>query len=459
MMAAKKKTKAKKTAVKATPKAAPKATKGAPAKPAAAPASTVRTPAVGKGGSKPKHLAGRPNTTLAQQQAKVAATLNKINTDISGKNGPPIVIPADAAHSNSHVRRPTGILQLDVDLGGGFPAQALVTVGGPPQSAKSTLLYHTFAQHQRIYGEYSFIAMASPEGGIDYIQARRCGWIIPTPLNVIEAMQMARAEQGYPPLTKEEVAELRRSVGTNTLIETGTMEEILDATEDLLRSNLYGIIGIDSYESLIPRAEAGLDSLEDNAQQAARANLITRFLQHYGPIKREHDHYTTLMMTTQVRTNRKKMEAPGPMQKYLPDYSDDKSAWALQHWRSIHVQVSSGEKLKEGSSKTVVGKQINWKLPKGKEGTHDNIVGDTPYYYDARGFNLYNTVLLTGLRYGVIREVDGKFTFFRNGEPDDYLCHIDGKDQFVQALQEAPEIEWDVRREVCIVAGVSSIYC
>lgn len=447
----------------ATKKKAKKTTKGATAKAAVALAPTKalapRVPVIGKGGAKAKRLAGRPSTTLAQQQAKVSATLHKINTTISGKDGPPIVIPADAACSNSYLRRPTGILQLDVDLGGGFPAQSLVTIGGPPQACKSTLMYHTFAQHQRIYGEYSFIAVAIPEGGIDYVQARRCGWIVPLPVNTIEAMQLSREEQGYPPLTKEEIAELRRSVGTNTIIETGTMEEILDATEDLLRSNLYGIIGIDSYESLIPRAEAGLDSLEDNAQQAARANLITRFLQHYGPIKRSPEHYTTLMMTTQVRTNRKKMEAPGPMQKYLADYSDDKSAWALQHWRAIHVQVSSGEKLKEGSSKVVVGKQINWKMPKGKEGTHDNIVGDAPYYYDDRGFNLYNTVLLAGLRYGVIRESGGKFTFFRNGKPDDYLCHIDGKEQFVQALQEAPEVEWDVRREVCMVAGVSGIYC
>lgn len=458
MMAAKKKV-TKKTATK-TAKGSTARTAVPPSLPTAnLPAVAKRLPVIAKGGAKARRLAGRPNTTLAQQQAKVNSTLNKINTSISGKDGPPIVIPADAACSNSYLRRPTGILQLDVDLGGGFPAQSFVTLGGPPQAGKSTLLYHTFAQHQRIYGEYSFIAIGTPEGGIDYIQARRCGWIVPLPLNVIEAMQQSREEQGYPPLTKEEVAELRRSVGTNTIIETGTMEEILDATEDLLRSNLYGIIGLDSYESLIPRAEAGLDSLEDNAQQAARANLITRFLQHYGPIKRSPEHYTTLMMTTQVRTNRKKMEAPGPLQKYLADYSDDKSAWALQHWRAIHVQVSSGEKLKEGSSKVVVGKNINWKLPKGREGTHDNIVGETPYYYDDRGFNLYNTVLLAGLRYGVIREVNGKFTFFRNGKPDDYLCQIDGKEQFVQALQEAPEVEWDVRREVCMVAGVSGIYC
>lgn len=411
--------------------------------------------------NRPKRaLAGRPNKTVAQQKAQVAATLNKVNTRISGKDGPPIVIPADAASSNSYLRRPTGVMQLDVDLGGGFPAQSFVTIGGPPQAGKSTIMYHTFAQHQRLYGDESFIAIGTPEGGIDYIQARRCGWIIPFPTNVIEAMQQSRREQGYPPLTKEEVAELRREVGCNTIIETGTMEEILDATEDLLRSHLYGLVGLDSYESLIPGAEAGLDSLEENAQQAARANLITRFLQHYGPIKRAPEHYTTFIMTTQVRTNRKKAEAPGPIQKYLPDYSDDKSAWALQHWRSIHLQVGSGEKIKEGKdSKTILGKQFTWKLPKGKEGTHDNIVGETPYYYDDRCFNIQNTVLLTGLRYGVIRETGGALTFYRNGVPDDYLCHIHGKEMFIQALLEMPSIEWDVRREICMVANVSGIYC
>lgn len=446
MMAAKKKV-TKKT----------KVTKKAPTTKVVAPppARTPRTPSTT---GRPHRLAGRPDKTVAQQKAQVNALMNKVNLRISGKDGPPILIPANKVRSNKHVRRPTGVLQLDVDLGGGFPAQSLVTIGGPPQAGKSTLLYHTFAQHQRLYGEESFIALATPEGGIDYEQAHRCGWKVPTPDNAIDAIQESRRLQGYPPLADEELRVLQEEVGVNTIIQTGTMEEILDATEELLASNLYGIIGLDSYESLVSGSEAGLDSLEDNAQQASRANIITRFLQHYGPIKDNPEHYTTLIMTTQVRTNRKRQEAPGPMQKYIPEFSDDKVAWAVQHWRAIHVTVGAGEKIKEGSSKEIKGKHLTWKMPKGKEGTHDNIVGETPYYYDARGLCLYNTVLLAGLRYGVIREVDGKFTFYRNGKPDDYLCQIDGKEQFVQALQEAPEVEWDVRREVCMVAGVSGIY-
>lgn len=414
------------------------------------------TPSPAKSGV--RHLAGRPNKTAAQQQARLAALMNKVNLRICGKDGPPILIPADEASSNSYLRRPTGIMQLDVDLGGGFPAQSLVTIGGPPQAGKSTLLYHTFAQHQRLYGGESYIAMATPEGGIDYEQAHRCGWKVPTPKNVIEAIQAARKLQGYPQLTTTEVGALRESVGTNIIVRTGTMEAMLDAIEELLDSHTFGIIGIDSYESLIPRSEAGLDSLEDNGQQASRANIITRFLQHYGPIKDAPEHYTTLMMTTQVRTNRKKAEAPGAMQKYISDFSDDKAAWALQHWRSIHVSVGAGEKIKGGDKRTI-GKQFTWKLSKGKEGTHDNIHGSTPYYYDKRCFNQLDTVVLAGMKYGVIRETDGKLTFYRNGNPDDYLYQIEGKEQFTQAMQEEEPYEWAVRREICMAAGFPGIYC
>ena len=410
-----------------------------------------------------KKLEGRPAGSIAQQEAKLNALLHKVNNKHGGKEGAQVISKADEVSSNSYLRRPSGIMQLDLDTGGGMPAQSLVTIGGPPNAGKSTLMYHYFGMHQRLYGDASFIALANSEGGIDYIQARRCGWIVPVPMNVIEAMQQSRKDLRLPQLTKDEIAELRRSIGQNTIIEATTAEEILDVAEDLLRSNLYGFVGIDSYEGLIPGAEAALDSLEDHAQQALRANIITRFLQHYGAIKRDREHYTTLVMTTQVRTNRKKMELPGPMQKYVKDYSDDKSAWALQHWRAIHLNVDSGAKITANSTgkeaKNVLGKSFTWKVSKGKEGAHDNVHGDTPYYYDNRCFNTLTTVVLAGLHYGVIQERDGGLTFMRsNGEADEYLCRIPGKDSFIQAMLEEPDSEWDLRRAICMVAGVSPIY-
>ena len=382
--------------------------------------------------------------------------MNKINEKHKGN----VVVPADEASSNSYLRRPCGIMQLDIDTGGGMPAQSFVTIGGPDNSGKSTLLYYYFAMHQRLYGEDSYIALANSEGNIDYLQARRCGWAVPVPMAYIKAQQQEREARGVPLLTKEEIIELRRSVGTNTIVEATTMEDILDVVEDLLGTHTYGIIGIDSYEGLSPRAELALDSLDDHAQQALRANNITRFFQHYGPIKRDPEHFTTLMMTTQVRSNRKKAELPGPMAKYAKDWSDDASSWALKHWRSIHLKVYSGGKLYEGpkSNQQVVGKDVNWDVSKGKDGAHDGVKGATAYYYDPRCFDTLRTVIVAGFRYGVIVETDGLLTFMNNGSPDQYLCRITGPDQFIQAMQEEPESEWQLRSAILAAAGVSGIY-
>lgn len=407
-----------------------------------------------------RSLARTSDIESAKKRQRVAALLNRVNTRIGGKEGRQVVQNVDDVVDNSHVRRPCGIMQIDVDTGGGMPAQSFVTIGGPPNAGKSTLLYYYCAQHQRLYGENSYIAIASPEGGVDYLQARRCGWQIAVPKNKIVALSRDRKARGLPDFTKAEVAEMRRSVGVNTIIRGATMEEILNITERLLASNEYGLLCIDSYESLLPSAEAALDSLEDNTQQALRASIITRFFQKYGGIKAHPDHFTTFIMTTQVRTNRKKAEAPGPMQKYLPDWGDDKSAWALQHWRDVHLVVSSGAKITEGGrdDKKVIGKTVNWHIAKGKKGAHDNVRGTANYYYDKRAFEPQGTLLLEGLRYGIIREVGGAFTVYRDGKPDEYLCQIPNKELFTQALLEEPDSEWALRRDICLAAQVSHIY-
>ena len=401
-------------------------------------------------------LIGIPSVTPAQRASKLRAAMNKINEKHKGN----VVVPADEASSNSYLRRPCGIMQIDIDTGGGMPAQSFVTIGGPDNSGKSTLMYCYFAMHQRLYGEDSYIALANSEGNIDYLQARRCGWVVPVPWDYIKAKQQERAARGAPLLTQEEIAELRRSVGTNTVVEASTMEDILDVVEELLATNTYGIVGIDSYEGLSPKAELALDSLDDHAQQALRANNITRFFQHYGPIKRDPSHFTTLMMTTQVRSNRKKSELPGPMAKYAKDWSDDASSWALKHWRSIHLKVYSGGKIYEGpkASQRVVGKDVNWDVSKGKEGAHDGVKGSTPYYYDPRCFDTLRSVIVSGFRYGVIVEQDGFLTFMNNGEPDAYLYRIPGPDMFIQALREEPESEWQLRAAILASANVSGIY-
>jgi RecA/RadA recombinase len=411
--------------------------------------------------------AGVPDMTQAQRNAAARAGVKKINESFKGA---PVVVPASEANSNAFLRRPCGVMQLDIDCGGGLPAASFCTIAGPDNAGKSTLLYYYFAQHQRLYGDDAYCALVCSEATVDYFQARRCGWIIPVPLKMIEDENRSRKQQGLPEFTKEEVADLRREVGVNYLV-TGltTAEEMLDVLEKMLDSNLYGIVGLDSFEGLMPNAEATLDSLEDYPQQAARASAITRFLQHYGPIARRPEHFTTFIMTCQVRVNRKKGEAQAHIQKYLKDWMEVVPP-SVKHWRKIGISVFSGAKITEKAEKfdannkaikegkVALGKEVNWELSKGKDNSHDNIVGATNYFYDARCFDIQRTVLHAGIRYGVIREHEGRLTFYKNGEQHEYLCNIDGPDMFVQALQEEPAAEWELRQSILHAAHKDCLY-
>ncbi len=467
-MAAKKKL-AKKVTTKALVERTPKALRNEARQQGAATAPAVvpkRTPTTVRA-----KLAGVPDMTPKERLAAAKAHADKINKAFKGD----IVVAAEDAHGKSWLRRPSGIMQLDVDTGGGLPAASLNTISGPNNAGKSTLMYCYFAEHQRLYGDNSFIAVVLSEGNLDYDQARRCSWIVPYPEEVIAGKRQARLELGEPDFTEEELAEMRRGIGVNHIVYgLSTAEEMLDVTESLLRTNLYGLIGLDSYEGLMPNAEAQLETLEDHPQQGARATAIGRFLQHYGPIKRDPNHYTTVIMTCQIRFNRKKQEAQTFMQKYLKDWAEVVPD-VLKHWRTIAItlwasgkqkekveKIDESDKLKKdkktASSTEVVGKDVHWEITKGKDGTHDNIMGSTTYWYDERCFDIQRTIIHAGMRYGVLREIDGQLTLIKNGAPHEYLRNIPGADMFVQALREEPEMEWDARHVILHAIGKDCLY-
>lgn len=421
--------------------------------PKAAVALPKREPVTVHSGAK-AGLAGTAKDRLATANATAA----KINKQFDSE----VIVTADKVHSNAWLRRPSGIMQLDVDTGGGLPAGTFNTLTGPDGAGKTTLLYHYFAMHQRLYGDDAYCSLAAVEGGIDYFQARRVGWIIPIPLEVIDAQQQELKQRGQPLLTKEEITDLRREIGHNYIIKgLSTAEEYLDVLETLLKSNTYGVIGLDSYEALMPKSEAGLNSLEEFPVQAARASVIGRFLQHYGPITRDKGNFTTFVMTCQVRYNRKKAEAQAHIAKYLKDWSGVVPP-SVKHWRQYDVTVYSGGKITNGSKekegKVNLGKDINWEITKAKLGGHDHVHGETPYYYDYRGFDCLRTVLLAGIRYGVIVEDEGQLTFMHNGKPDDYLDKVPGGETFVNALRDNPDLELAIRREILATAGVKCSY-
>lgn len=390
--------------------------------------------------------------------AEIRALMNSINR----KQKKEVIRFADDASATYYLRRPSGIMQLDIDTGGGLPAGAFSTIAGPNQAGKTLLLYKYFAMHQRLYGNESYLALAMPEGQIDYEYARAVGWRIAVPDEIIESWQEARRLRGAELLTKAEVAELKVEIGTNIRIDGDTGEEVLDNLYDIIKSGMFGIVGLDSLESLLPDAEAKLDTLDDNPQQAAHANIVSRFLKRYGPISNgsSGQNFTSFVSTCQVRSNRKRSEVQSHLAKYMKEWAET-VPMAVRHWRHIDVVVQSGEKLWKGSgqNKVLIGKAIKWEIAKGKAGTHDGITGEIDFYYDRPGFtDDLNHLIMCGVKYGVIKEAGGLYTLVRSRGPDPHLNEVPDLDTFAEEIAKSLELELVLRQEILAAAGKNCVY-
>jgi len=404
----------------------------------------------------------KPSMPSQERRREVMGVVNKLNAKFKR----PMLNLADDMVNMHHIRRPSGILQLDIDCGGGFQAGTFNTITGPDNVGKSTLLYKYCAMHQRLYGNDACIAFHPAEdGGIDYWRARRMGWVVAVPKTLIEASQQRRHRLGLPLLTDEEVADLRTGIGQNVQIAPGTQEEVLLAVEELLRQNIYGIIWIDSLEAMIPDAEAQLDSLEDNPMQAAHARNLTRFFQRYAPITHNQmaPGITTLIGTCQVRANRKKAEVQSYLAKYMPDYTGT-NVRSVKHWRQIDITLKPGEKIKDSKTKEQIGKGIRWEITKGKGDTHDGITGEVSFYYDEPTHTRdLEDIIVTGLRYGAIVERNGMLTLINNvgtsvAKPDELLEEVPNKEMFIEEMAKDFEVELRVREQILHAAGKHCSY-
>lgn len=372
------------------------------------------------------------------------------------------VMMASDSISTYGLRRPCGIMQLDIDCAGGLPAGGLSTLVGPDGAGKSELLYLYMAQHQRIYGNDSRIALAHTEGQFDFFRAKRMGLQIPIPETVIEEKRSNRAARNQPDLTKEEIAYWRFGIGDFIFIGGNSGEEILDKVIAAVAEDIFGIVAIDSLQGLIPQADADKE-MDEVEKRAAFATLITKFMKHYIPLTSglSKPNYTTLIAISQVRANPDKGSNP-----YAPDFIAQ-LARSMKHYHLIEITLTSGQQIKKTFSgvNTTVGKDLKWKLTKGKAGAHDNISGSTSLTYpeyttDGHSVDVINSVIDAGRKYGVIREGRGGQAFVvRPGEGDRQIVDPAPSIKALEGMMRIdPEYEHAVRQEILLAAKLDCRY-
>lgn len=395
--------------------------------------------------------------------------LRAYKQQVNELTGRTIVGFAAEAATTYLLRRPSGIVNLDAATGGGLPSGGLIQIAGPQSAGKTWLAMQYLKMHQMIRGE-AFSALwicAEPTGGFDFKIAAKMGLRVGLPVNYIPQLQEMRAMRGQPPLTDEEIMVLTAKVGELMIVQPYTGEEALAAVLHGVDRHLFGIAVIDSLTNLMPAANANKD-LDDENKRAARASLITDFVNHCTPMLNKFGevNYTTVIGISQARSNAAKAEA-GAKGKYMKDW-DIPVAWAWKHNIMQNILVWDGGKLKKTYQKQeyIIGKKVHWSVGKGKFGAHEHVFGEYNFFFDdvcppmglRHGVDRAETTIVEGVSSGIIRDYRGTLALVRAADGVAFMSGIPNSTILKQMIETDFGLEMYLHQEIMAAKGIECRY-
>jgi len=372
-----------------------------------------------------------------------------------------------------HTRRPTGIMGLDLALGGGFHAGGVGQIYGANSAGKTHLAFRTAGQVQRNYGEDAVIVVASSEIRLDKGFARRSGLCVAYGEDEIDFFDSIRATKQLPPFTEEEKDDLRKQIGTIIVSVGVTGDQLLNSTIDTLSKlrNVCQLIIIESLGALITPDQDEKD-VGDRVFGGSALMLTTWMNKVYPQYMMDGEDgsvlETTILAINQVRA----VLDGGP---HGPKTRPAAGSKSIEHAQLSNIELRTGETLYADASRTVkCGHTIKWEIKKGKAGTHDGLRGEYNWYHmPAYEPVFWSEVELQGSQYGidtitdlcdtarimdVVRAAGAYITF---EDPVGPTVKVQGtrdnpaKDQFAQLVVNDPELERRVRQACLAKANLS----
>jgi recombination protein RecA len=209
----------------------------------------------------------------------------------------------------------TGSISLDWALGvGGLPRGRVIEIFGPESSGKTTLALQTIAQAQRLGGVAAFI---DAEHALDAQYSQKLGVDL-----------------------------------ENLLVsQPDNVEQALEITELLIRSNGVDVVVVDSVAALVPRAE--IEGEMGDAQMGLQARLMSQALRKLTGVVSKSK--TCLIFINQLR------EKIGVM---FGNPETTTGGRALKFYSSVRVDIRRIATIKDGE--TVVGGRTRVKIVKNK---------------------------------------------------------------------------------------------
>jgi RecA/RadA recombinase len=362
--------------------------------------------------------------------------------------GPGCVQVASKTNMSYLLRRPTGIMSLDLALAGGFPASAPSVIVGPDGAGKDYLLWRTAAETQRIYGEDFCMAVYFTEFRPDKRYMKDyCGLQIAFSEEELLELDQARQSKKLPGLTADELDHYRNQVGEFISIVGISADQGFDQIFEFLDANTCQIVAVNSIGFLQTEAKESVDSFEEFAQRSSEATLLSKALPKFAMYLNRGSNETSLMLLNQVRSNdTPKRAMPGRPVLDRDQYKTAANAWALKHGKAIELMLHNGAKVYDGDPKNgvVLGRKKQWELTKGKLGTHEGIKGEFNYFY-GEGADIAGDLIATAVSLNVIEMSgswltfpDKKFGFRCQGEPKAVaLLNKPDNGELVNALRDA----------------------
>lgn len=215
------------------------------------------------------------------------------------------MVPASKLKNVYVERRKSGIKSLDFVLQGGYPKGCNIQLTGLPNAGKDLLLNLAIAAHQDEAGKDASVAIIYLEGQWDKNFARRCGVVVGYSKEELELLEDERGEE----FTKEEISSLKKTIGHIDLFNASTQERVQDIIREVLESNLYRILIVNSVDNLIPGREAegvdktGASGAKEGQSGRGRGKLLSEHFRHQNVIMYDPDDVkdTTIFWVSQKR--------------------------------------------------------------------------------------------------------------------------------------------------------------
>lgn len=378
-----------------------------------------------------KKTTKKTEPTKPSKASRVRALKDQLNKTYKGKA---ILMTGDEYEAPfSVMRRPSGILSLDLAIGGGLPPGVSELIGAE-SSGKTSLLNLFMRRQQEIQKADCMLAMAMTETKYDKAHARfNCGLKIPMSKAEIATLEKTRRKQ----FTAEELKELRSVIGEFTEVQGATTENLYQAVIDMVEADVFDILGIDSWGNFLTQQMADGDMNDKTYGGAAGVN--TQFANKIAPAFTM-PHEGRMNYTSVVGINHYRAKVAGANPKAgMQTNMNIQGGFALKHLKLLSIYLEGSTLWQKVDGKNArVGRRIKWTVIKGKAGCSDGGTGEFNIIYGL-GIDVAHANVMEAVARGVIRQ-SGSWLTLCDPDDDSVIHKCQGASKMTEHVREDPEL-------------------